>query len=60
MPKVSSALVSAWPPPFDTDTDMYKPGYVTKFKADLGSAMRTRGLMECIEEMAPTKEDVTS
>ena len=53
-------LVSAWPKPFDTDKDMYKPGCVTKFKADLGSAMRTRGLMECIEEKPPEIEDVKS
>ena len=58
MPKISSALVAALPSAFDTDKDMYKPGAVTKFKADLGCAMLTRGLMDCIEEMPPTLEDV--
>ena len=58
--KINSALTSAFPKAIDIDSDITKQGLVDTYLRELKSALRTRGLMDIIEQREPILEEVIS
>ena len=57
-PKVSTALCTPFPAPIHLVDDIIKQGYADSFQRQLISALRSRGLMDSIEEALPELEDI--
>ena len=57
-PKVSTALVADWPKAIDIENDIIKQGINDRFQRELRSALRTRHLLDCIEQRVPTPQDI--
>ena len=58
--KVNSALVTAWPEPFDIEHDILKEDKATRFQTTLKSALRTRKLYDALQQRPPTMHAVMS
>ena len=58
--KINSALTSAFPKAIDIESDITKQGLVDTYLRELKSALRTRGLMDIIEQREPSLEEVIS
>ena len=56
--RLSSALVTDWPKPFDIKNDIFMPNKATTFRRQLRAALETRNLLTPLEELAPTLFDV--
>ena len=55
--KINSALTSPFPKAIDMESDITKQGIVDTFLRELKSALRTRGLMDIIEQREPTIDE---
>jgi hypothetical protein len=58
--KINSALTSPFPKAIDMENDITKQGCVDTYLRELKSALRTRGLMDVIEQREPTIDEVMS
>lgn len=58
--KINSALTSAFPKAIDIESDIIKQGLVDTYLRELKSALRTRGLMDIIEQREPSIDEVIS
>ena len=58
--KINSALTSAFPKAIDIESDIIKQGLVDTYLRELKSALRTRGLMDVIEQREPSIEEIIS
>ena len=56
--KINSALTSPFPKAIDIESDITKQGCVDTFLRELKSALRTRGLMDIIEQREPSLDEV--
>ena len=55
-----STLTAEWPKTFDTRNDIFVPGKVDTFIRELRAALQTRGLLDSIEQRAPTLQEIAS
>ena len=52
--RIQTALVAKMPQPIDVKNDIVKQGVADKFQREIVSALRTRNVLACCEEEAPT------